>query len=145
MGLYAWGSCWRLLEGCPQEYGVKAASQWICDRFAPDSRMFAGRPLAPAGCTRAGLESWAPRPPLFSCFRFLPPSLSLGSPGPPHSERLKTLRPAALSPSARLHVGLAHAYFAGISEAAERPIAPHHPVSYASRAHSRDWATHKWS
>ena len=42
-------------------------------------------------------EGWAPGPPLFSCFRFLPPSLSLGSPGPPTYREIKNAPPSLYS------------------------------------------------
>ena len=38
-------------------------------------------------------EGWAPGPPLFSCFCFLPPSLSLGSAGPPTFREIKNAPP----------------------------------------------------
>ena len=38
-------------------------------------------------------EGWAPGPPLFSCFCFLPPSLSLGSAGPHTFREIKNAPP----------------------------------------------------
>ena len=92
MGLYAWGSCWRLLEGCPQEYGVKAASQWICDRFAPDS------PDGPSPLQAVRGPVWRAGPPgplCFLVFVFSPPPSALEAPGRPLNERSKTLRPGS--------------------------------------------------
>ena len=47
-------------------------------------------------------EGWPPGPPLFSCFRFLPPSLySLGSPGPPTFREFKNAPPGQAAAGAR--------------------------------------------
>ena len=43
------------------------------------------------------LESWAPGPPSVFCFCFLPPSLLLGSAGPPTNREIKNAPPSRLA------------------------------------------------